>query len=166
MLPGTTPYDGHFRHNDDYFAAVCAGAVDRFGPNYPAPVNIARPRNIPAPLLVAASLAAVEGAVFVLYGVVELASVSADRRAVALTTGAFFGGYGAALIGCAWALSRLGGWARSPVVLAQLLQLGVAWSFRGGDTTLVALFLAVVSVLVLLGVFHPASLAALSDDED
>ncbi|MDP3889814.1 hypothetical protein [Nocardioides sp.] len=134
-------------------------------------MNSARPGNIPAdripaPLTVAASLAAVEGAVFVLYGVMELASVSADRMAVGLTTGAFFVGYGAGLALCAWALYRLGGWARSPVVLAQLLQLGVAWSFRGGDTLVVAVFLAVVSVVVIAGILHPASLAALADDED
>ena len=36
-------------------------------------------------------------------------------------------------------------WARSPVVLAQLLQLGVAWSFRQEPTTWVAVALAVVA---------------------
>ena len=48
-------------------------------------------------------------------------------------------------------------------VLAQLIQLGLAWSFRGDPTTLVAVGLAVVAVLVLAGIFHPASLEALSE---
>jgi hypothetical protein len=48
--------------------------------------------------------------------------------------------------------------------MAQLIQLGVAWSFWGGSSTPAAVALAVVALVVLVGVFHPASLAALSDD--
>ncbi len=51
-------------------------------------------------------------------------------------------------------------------MLAQLLQLGVAWSFRGGDTTWVAICLAVVAVIVLAGILHPQSVDALSDEPD
>jgi len=121
----------------------------------------------PAPLLVAASLVAVEGLLLIGYGVLEVASVDADRVAVAATTGLFFLAYGAGLLLCARGLSRVRSWARSPVVLAQLIQLGVAWSFWGGDTRIVAIAVAVVAVIVLVGVFHPASLAALeSADED
>jgi hypothetical protein len=49
-------------------------------------------------------------------------------------------------------------------VLAQLIQLGIAWSFRGGDTTLVAVALAVVALVVVVGLLHPASIDALDDD--
>jgi hypothetical protein len=49
--------------------------------------------------------------------------------------------------------------------MAQLIQLGVAWSFWGGSSTVAALSLGVVALVVLAGIFHPASLAALSDDE-
>ena len=55
-----------------------------------------------------------------------------------VTTAVFFAVYGAALLLCAWSVHRGQSWARSPIVLAQLIQLGLAWSFRGGDTTLVA----------------------------
>jgi len=110
---------------------------------------------------------AVEGLLLIGYGVLEVASVDADRVAVAATTGLFFLAYGAGLLLCARGLSRVRSWARSPVVLAQLIQLGVAWSFWGGDTRIVAIAVAVVAVIVLVGVFHPASLAALeSADED
>lgn len=110
---------------------------------------------------------AVEGLLLLGYAVLEVASVDADRVAVAATTGAFFFAYGAGLLLCARGLSRRQSWARSPVVLAQLIQLGVAWSFWGGDTTLVAITVAVVSAIVLVGVFHPASIEALeAADED
>jgi hypothetical protein len=47
------------------------------------------------------------------------------------------------------------------VLLAQLIQLGLAWNFRDGDTLPVAIGLALVSVVVLAGLFHPASMRAL-----
>jgi hypothetical protein len=72
--------------------------------------------------------------------------------------------YGGGLVAVAWFLLRLRSWARAPVVLAQLIQLGVAWSFRGGDSVAVAVALAVVAAVVLVGIFHPASLDALADD--
>ena len=46
------------------------------------------------------------------------------------------------------------------------IQLGLAWSFRGGDTTVVALALALVSLVVIVGVLHPASLAHLDGTPD
>jgi hypothetical protein len=41
--------------------------------------------------------------------------------------------------------------------------LGLAWSFRGGSTTWVAIVLAVVAVVVLVGLLHPASIDALTE---
>jgi hypothetical protein len=126
-------------------------------------VTLRRPSN-PPPLVVASSIVAVEGLLLLAYAVLELASIGTGRVAMGLTTSVFFAIYGAGLVACAWAVSRRHSWARSPIVLAQLIQLGVAWSFRGGDTTLVAVAIAVVAVVVLAGLFHPASLEALSDD--
>jgi hypothetical protein len=80
-----------------------------------------------------------------------------------LSTTIFFIVYGALLVGCAWTVTRLHSWARSPILLAQLIQLGVAWSFRGGSTTPVAIALAVVAVVVVVGLLHPASIDALAD---
>jgi hypothetical protein len=124
-----------------------------------------RPAGNPAPLLVAASLVAVEGLLLLGYSVLELASTNADRVAVAATTSIFFLVYGAGLVLCAWGLTRRHSWARSPVVLAQLIQLGVAWSFWGGETTAVAVTVGAVAVIALVGVFHPASLAALNPEQ-
>ena len=119
-----------------------------------------RPLDNPPPLVVAASLTAVEGLVLLGYAVLELASVSSDRVAVALTTALFFAAYGGLLVAAASALTHGRSWSRSPVVLAQLIQLGVAWSFRSGGTAVVSVLLTVAAVAVLVGVFHPASLRA------
>jgi len=118
----------------------------------------------PAPLVVAASLVAVEGVVLLALAVLELASLSSQRVAMGVTTAGFFVVYGAALLCCAWLVHRGHSWARSPIVLAQLIQLGIAWNFWGGSTTPVAVGLAVVAVVVVLGLLHPASLEALADD--
>jgi hypothetical protein len=122
------------------------------------------PRTAPAPVLVATALAAVEAAVLVLLGVAELWSLSSERLAMGGTTAAFFLLYGAGLGVCAWSLRRLLSWSRAPVVLTQLIALGLAWNFRGGETTLVAVALLVVSLVVLAGVFHPSSVRAFESD--
>jgi hypothetical protein len=102
--------------------------------------------------------------VLVLYGLSLVGAVHSSRLALGVTTPIFFVLYGAALGYCAWKVFRLHSWARSPIVLAQLIQLGLAWSFLGGTGTAVTVALALVAVLVLIGIFHPASLRALADD--
>lgn len=125
-----------------------------------------RLRDNPAPLTVAVSLACVEAGLVVLLAVAELASLSVGRLTMGLTTAVFFLVYGALLLACAWQLSRRASWARSPVVLAQLIQLGLAWNFRASPTTWVAVLLAVVAVVTVAGVMHPASIDALADDPE
>lgn len=127
-----------------------------------------RPRgaraSVPAPLVVATSLAAVEAVLLVLYGVVELTVVDSDRATMGVSTAVFFLVYGAGLGYCAWKTYRRDSWARSPVVMAQLIQLGVAWSFWGGSSTVASVALGLTAIVVLAGIFHPASLAALGDE--
>jgi hypothetical protein len=117
----------------------------------------------PAPLTVAVSLVTVEALVFVILGIAELAAFETAKAAMGATTALFFLAYGVGLGFCAWALSRLKSWARAPVVVAQLIQLLVAWSFFGGETTWIAVGLAVVALIVLAGIFHPDSLDALAE---
>jgi hypothetical protein len=115
--------------------------------------------------VVAASLAAVEGGLVVIFGVGELVNLPAERVSAGLAAAAFFGVYGAALVFCSWQLSRARTWARGPVLLAQLIQLGVAWSFWGGATTWVSISLAVVALIVLAGLLHPHSVDVLNDEQ-
>jgi hypothetical protein len=109
---------------------------------------------------VAVSLVGIEGVSLVVYGLLQVPALTAARATMVLTSTLFFVVYGAALGYFGWQLHRLRSWTRAPVVLAQLIQLGVAWSFRGGTTTTLAAGLAVVAVLVMAGVFHPESLRA------
>ena len=120
--------------------------------------------HIPPPLTVATSLVALEGTMLVLLAFLEIGNLSTQRLTMGLTTAVFFAAYGVGLLLCAWQLTRRASWARSPVVLAQLIQLGLAWNFRGGETTWIAVLLAVAAVVVVAGIFHPDSLDALSDD--
>lgn len=119
----------------------------------------------PAPLTVAVSLAGIEALVLVLLGILELFALTGERVTMGLSTTAFFWLYGAGLAFCAWRLALLHSWARAPVVLAQLIQLGVAWSFKDGDTVLVAAALAIVALVVIAGILHPRSIAALAADD-
>ncbi len=123
-----------------------------------------RRQDNPPPLVVAASLVAVEGGLLLMYALLEMGSLSSDRLVMGVTTSAFFAVYGAGLLVFTWQLTGGHSWARSPIVLAQLIQLGVAWSFLGGHTTWVAICLAVVAVIVIAGVMHPASVEALDRD--
>jgi hypothetical protein len=123
-------------------------------------------RTPPAPLVVAASLASVEGLLVLAYGVLLAADVHADRAAMGVTTSLFFILLGALITACAWYVVRRRTWARSPIVVAQVMALGLAWNFIGGDTTWVSVVLAVVAAVVLLGLLHPASVEALTDPDD
>jgi len=120
---------------------------------------------VPAPLVVAASLVAVEGFVLASLGVVELASLRAVRLAMGATTTLFFVAAAAGLGWCAWSLWRLRRWARGPAVMTQLICLGLAWNYWGGQTTPVSVGLALVAVIVIAGLLHPESTAALEEGE-
>jgi hypothetical protein len=120
-----------------------------------------RPEN-PAPLTVAASLVVIQGALLLTFAVLELAHVSSERVSLGVSTAVFFVLYGAVLVLCAWALTRQQGWARGPVLLTQLIQIGIAWNLR--DTTLVAVVLVVAALIVIAGMLHPATIQVLTDD--
>ena len=124
----------------------------------------AQPATNPPALIVAASLAAVQGAVLVLLAVLEFASVTSGRLAFGLSTAGFFAAYGVVLLGAAWALWRRHGWSRGPVLITQLIFLGLAWNLR--EHVLVAIVLVVVAVVVLAGMLSKETMAALEGTED
>jgi hypothetical protein len=118
----------------------------------------------PPPLQVAASLAAVEAFVLVALGLLELANLRSIRLTMGLTTAAFFLAAAAGLGWCAWSLWKVRRWARGPVVMAQLIQLGLAWNLWAGSTKPLSAGLAVVALVVILGLVHPASTEVLERD--
>lgn len=132
----------------------------------PAPgsgTSAADPVRPPAPLVVALGLASVEAGLLVLLGVAELLAVEGQRLTMGVSTALFFLMYGGGLAFCVWSGYRLQHWARAPLVLAQLIQLGVAYSFWGGSSVPAAAALAVVALVALAGILHPASLRAFGD---
>ncbi|MDH2415341.1 hypothetical protein [Nocardioides sp. CER19] len=127
--------------------------------------SAARHTSRPATLSVAVALVALEALALIVLAVLELSSLSVGRLTMGVTTAVFFLVYAGALLLCAYGLLRLVSWARSPVVLAQLIQLGLAWNWR--DTPAVAVPLGVFAAAILAALFAPASLAALEPhDED
>lgn len=104
-----------------------------------------------------------EALVFVGLAVSEIAAIQSDKAVMGATTSIFFLAYGGALALCARSLSHMRSWARAPIVVAQLIQLLVAWGFRGGQTTWLAVGLAAIALVVLAGIFHPRSIDALAD---
>jgi hypothetical protein len=113
----------------------------------------------PASLTVAAALVGIEALTLIVLALLELFHLNGGRLTMGVTTTVFFLVYAAALLLCAYGLLRLVSWARSPIVLAQLIQLGLAWNWR--DTLSVAIPLAVAALAVLAAIFAPASLEAL-----
>jgi hypothetical protein len=114
----------------------------------------------------AAGLVFVEGLLLLLFGITEVVTIDSDRLTMGVTVSVFFVGYGVLLILCAWGLNRLRVWARGPVLLAQLVQLGLAWNFKSGSTLPVAIVLALGAALVLAGLLHPRSIDALERAAD
>jgi hypothetical protein len=119
----------------------------------------------PGLLVGAAVLVGLEGLALGVLGVLELANLHATRVALAVTTALFFLGMGAGLLVCARGLARVRTWARGPVVAVQIITLLLSFSFWGGETTPGAVVLALVSVVTLVGVLHPASTRALAADD-
>ena len=113
----------------------------------------------PAPLVVAASIGALEGLALLLLAALEAASVDSERLSLGISTAVFFALTGAAVLGCSWGLLRLSGWARGPLLLAQLMALGLAWNLK--DAPLVALVLVGSALVALAGMLHPDTMRAL-----
>ena len=119
------------------------------------------PDDNPPPLTVAASLVVLQGLALLTLGALELADLTSGRMSMGVSTGVFFVGYGALLVACAWGLTKRQGWTRGPVLITQLIQLGIAWNLR--DDPLAALGLAVTAAVVLAGVLHPATIKVLQE---
>ena len=47
------------------------------------------------------------------------------------------------------------------MLITQLIWLGLAWNFRGGETVAIAIVLLIVAAIVLAGLLHPRSIDAL-----
>ncbi|MEZ0581181.1 hypothetical protein [Nocardioides sp. MH1] len=121
------------------------------------------PSVAPPPLTVAASLVAVEGFVLIALGIALIADLDPDRWSLGVSTAAFFAVYGALLLVAAYGLWRRTAWSRGPAMITQLIMLGIAWSLR--EQPLVAVCIAVVALVAIVGMVHPSSIEALSGED-
>ena len=124
------------------------------------------PHGTPAPLSVAAGMTFVQGLLTLLYGLGEVLNITSDRLTMGLTTSVFFVAYGAGLLLCSWGLHTVRPWSRGPVLMAQLIWLGLAWNFRSGSTLPIAVVLVITAVIVLAGLLHPRSIDALERERE
>lgn len=120
-------------------------------------------RTTPTPLIVAAVVVALEGLFAVVFGAAEALSITSARAVMGVTTALFFVAFGGGVLFCAWGLIKVRSWARGPVMLTQLMSLGLAWNFRGGETAWISVVLMVPAVIGLIGMLHPRTIEALND---
>jgi hypothetical protein len=118
----------------------------------------------PPALTLAAVLVAVQGVGLVALGVVGLLDLVSSRVEVGLSVAVFFAAYGGGLLTCAWALWRVRAWPRGPVLLTQLIQVGISWNVR--ENLLVAVPLALVALVTIAAMLHPATLRVLLGETD
>ena len=90
--------------------------------------------------------------------------MSSDRIGMGVVVTLFLVAIAAGLLWAAWRLRQGEAWARSPLVFAQLIQLGLAWNFRG-DPAWLAPAIAVPAVVVIACLLSPPVTRALSDDQ-
>lgn len=119
-------------------------------------------RTNPPPLTAAASVVAVQGVVLVVLSVLEFANLNDERRSLGLSTAVFFAAYGLVLLGAAWGLHRRSGWSRGPVLITQLIFLGLAWNVR--EQLVITIALVICAGIVLAGMLHPDTIEALDGD--
>lgn len=115
----------------------------------------------PPPLIVAASLCALEGSALVVGAVVQLANLSSGRASLGVALAVFFAAYGALLVAAGVALGRVVAWPRGLALISQLILLGLAWGVR--DHVALAIFAAVIGIIALVGLVHPDSIKALEE---
>jgi hypothetical protein len=112
-------------------------------------------------LRVAAGVVAVQALALLVVAGAELAALEGARLGLGVTTAVFFAACGLGRGAAGRGLWRAEAWSRGPVVAAQLLVLGVAWSTR--SVPVIAGVLAVSGLGVLFLVLSRAGTEALSE---
>jgi hypothetical protein len=113
----------------------------------------------PLTIVVAAVLLALEGLFGLGYAGVVLEQIRMSLAVVGVGVSIMMAVFGLLLLAVARGVFLGRRWSRGPAVVAQLILLPIAWSFKGGGTTWVSVVLAVLAVAVLVGVLHPQSTA-------
>ncbi|MFS0886769.1 hypothetical protein [Aeromicrobium sp. 179-A 4D2 NHS] len=123
------------------------------------------------PLIVAALVVAGQALVFVVLAVLDLGGLVPGREGVGIGIGLVLMLIGVGLLAAAWGLLHAWHGARGPVVVAQLIGLGLAWSLRNpdqntGDNRAVGIAIAVSAIVVLACLATGPARRALADDRE
>jgi hypothetical protein len=113
----------------------------------------------PLTIVVAAVLLALEGLIALGYAGIAVGQIRMSRAVVGLGVAILMAAFGLLLLVVARGVFLGRRWSRGPAVVAQLILLPIAWSFRGGVTTWVSLTLGALAIAVLVAVLHPRSTA-------
>jgi hypothetical protein len=114
----------------------------------------------PLTIVMAAVLLALEGLLGLGYAGVALGEVRMSRAAIGVGVAILMAAFGLLLLLVARGVFLGRRWSRGPAVVAQLILLPIAWSFRGGVTTWISVTLAALAIAALVGLLHPRSTAA------
>jgi hypothetical protein len=112
-------------------------------------------------VLTAAGVVWAESLVFAVLVVLDAADLSGNRVGFGVGAGLLLAVYGAGQAWAAWRVTRGDAWARSPVVVTQLIQLLLAWNLRTSDSKWVAALMAVTAVIALACLLAPPVTRAL-----
>ncbi|MTB89167.1 hypothetical protein H9L21_10630 [Aeromicrobium senzhongii] len=123
----------------------------------------------PYPLVIAATVVGLQACVFIVLAVLDLGGLVEGRVGVGIGIGVMLLLVGVGLAAAAVGLLRGAPVSRGPVVVAQLIGLGLAWSLRNpdpntGDNRAVALAIAASAVVVLGCLATGSARKALGDD--
>jgi hypothetical protein len=117
------------------------------------------PGQRPLTIVVATVLLALEGLIGLAYAGTAVGQIRMSRAVVGLGVTILMAAFGLLLLVVARGVFLGRRWSRGPAVVAQLILLPIAWSFRGGVTTWVSVTLAVLAIAALVGLLHPRSTA-------
>lgn len=99
------------------------------------------------------ALVALEAAAYLVLVVLDVTDMATSRLAIGLGVGILLLGYAGLHLWAAWRLQSFDEHARGPIVVLQLIQLGIAWNLR--EVASLSLILVVVALAVLALVLHP-----------
>ncbi|GGU16895.1 hypothetical protein [Nocardioides albus] len=118
----------------------------------------------PWTLLLTVFAAGFESVALLLWGALEFVRIpDAASLTTAIAGGLFFLLCAAGIGWCVYKFWRLESWSRAPLVLVQLIVLGLAWNLR--EDLAIAGALALVAAIALVGIFAPPSIAALEEPQ-
>lgn len=117
-------------------------------------------------LVLATALLAVIGTAAAGYGVLELLATNASRAVVGSGAAIILLAYAVLLFAVARGVLRGRRWSRAPAIATQLIQIPVAWSFRGGETTWFAALLAAVSLTIIICLLLPSSTRIFTSEQE